>query len=107
MVDGEPSLAAPVAGVPYLVSEAVGTILPTFRWFDPPAVLAGQAYAHALAHDQSGGVGGAFLRSVPGTTGTVTVTARHPASGKRRWPCESARLTRAPRRRRSRRRSHG
>ena len=54
VVAGEPSLAAPVAGVPYLVSEAVGTILPTFRWFDPPAVLAGQAYAHALVHDQAG-----------------------------------------------------
>ena len=54
VVAGEPSLAPPVAGVPYLVSEAVGTILPTFRWFDPPAVLAGQAYAHALVHDQAG-----------------------------------------------------
>jgi len=54
VVDGEPNLAAPVAGVPYLVSEAVGTIVPTFRWFDPPAVLAGQAYAHALVHDQAG-----------------------------------------------------
>ena len=54
VVDGEPNLAAPVAGVPYLVSEAVGTIDPTFRWFDPPAVLAGQADAHALVHDQAG-----------------------------------------------------
>jgi beta-galactosidase len=54
VIGGEPSLAAPVAGVPYLVSEAVGTILPTFRWFDPAAALAGQAYAHALAHDQAG-----------------------------------------------------
>jgi beta-galactosidase len=28
-----------------------------------------------------GGVGGAFVRSVPGTSGTVTVTARHATLG--------------------------
>ena len=150
----------------------MGTILPAFRWLDPPAALAGQAYAHALAHDQAGsdpryagliawcgfdyysgpppagdawervriwramktpgvadgsdatritfraadaygnhrpgvtgdvalfvrgpavligsnpfpfgepgGVGGAFLRSVPAATGAVTITARHPGLG--------------------------
>jgi beta-galactosidase len=52
-VAGEPQLYPPVAGVPYLVSEAVGAFDPGFRWFDPPAVLAGQAYAHALVHDQA------------------------------------------------------
>jgi beta-galactosidase len=54
LVDGEPRLAPPVAGVPYLVSESVGAFRPSFRWFDPPAVLADQAYAHALAHAQAG-----------------------------------------------------
>jgi beta-galactosidase len=54
IVDGEPSLFPPVAGVPYLVSEAVGAAVdPTYRWLDPPATLANQAYAHALVHDQA------------------------------------------------------
>ena len=26
---------------------------PSYRWFDPPAVLANQAFAHALAHEQA------------------------------------------------------
>jgi beta-galactosidase len=52
-VNGEPRLYPPVAGVPYLVSEAVGAFRPGFRWFDPPATLAAQAYAHALVHDQA------------------------------------------------------
>jgi beta-galactosidase len=52
-VAGEPQLYPPVAGVPYLVSEAVGAFDPGFRWFDPPAVLGAQAYAHALVHDQA------------------------------------------------------
>jgi len=54
IVDGEPQLYPPVAGVPYLVSEAVGAAVdPTYRWSDPPATLANQARAHALAHDQA------------------------------------------------------
>jgi beta-galactosidase len=53
-VDGRPELYPPVAGVPYLVSEAVGAgINPSYRWFDPPAVLANQAFAHALVHEQA------------------------------------------------------
>jgi len=53
-VDGEPRLAPPLPGVPYLVSESVGAFRPHFLWFDPPDVLAAQAYAHALAHDEAG-----------------------------------------------------
>jgi beta-galactosidase len=54
IVDGEPELYPPVAGVPYLISEAVGAAAdPSYRWFDPPATLANQAYAHALVHDQA------------------------------------------------------
>lgn len=51
---GMPRLKAPLAGVPYLISESVGAFRPAFRWFDPPAALADQAHAHALAHDQAG-----------------------------------------------------
>jgi len=54
IVDGVPELYPPVAGVPYLVSEAVGAAIdPTYRWSDPPATLASQANAHALVHDQA------------------------------------------------------
>ena len=52
-VHGEPELFPPVPGVPYLVSESVGALNPTYRWFDPPSVLAHQAVAHALAHDRA------------------------------------------------------
>ena len=52
-VGGEPELFQPVPGIPYFVSESVGALNPTYRWFDPPSVLAGQAFAHALAHDQA------------------------------------------------------
>jgi beta-galactosidase len=52
-VDGEPELLPPVPGVPYLISESVGAMNPTYLWFDRPSVLAGQAFAHALAHDQA------------------------------------------------------
>ena len=52
-VGGEPELFPPVPGIPYFVSESVGALNPTYRWFDPPSVLAGQAFAHALAHDQA------------------------------------------------------
>jgi beta-galactosidase len=54
IVDGAPELFPPVAGVPYLVSEAVGAAVdPLYRWSDPPATLARQANAHAHAHDQA------------------------------------------------------
>ena len=54
IVDGVPELYPPVAGVPYLVSEAVGAAVnPQYRWADPPATLASQANAHALVHDQA------------------------------------------------------
>jgi len=43
-----------------------------------PAVLIG---SNPFPFGESGGVGGAFLRSLPGETGTVTVTARHPGLG--------------------------
>ena len=50
---GMPRLAPPLPGVPYLISESVGAFRPSFLWFDAPAALAAQAYAHALAHDQA------------------------------------------------------
>ena len=53
LAGGEPDLLPPVPGVPYLISEAVGALNPTYRWSDPPSVLADQAFAHALAHDQA------------------------------------------------------
>ena len=54
VVDGEPALYPPLAGVPYLVSEAIGAAVdPHYRWFDPPATLANQARAHALVHQQA------------------------------------------------------
>jgi beta-galactosidase len=43
-----------------------------------PAVLVG---TNPFPFEEFGGVGGAFLRSVPGQTGTVTVTARHRTLG--------------------------
>lgn len=54
IVNGVPELEPPVAGLPYLVSEAVGAAVdPHYRWADPPATLASQANAHALVHDQA------------------------------------------------------
>ena len=49
-------LEPPLPGVPYLVSEAVGTLdgSPTYRWTDPGAVLAEQALLHAQVHDIAG-----------------------------------------------------
>jgi beta-galactosidase len=52
-IDGEPQLLPPPRGLPYLVSEAVGALNLTYRWFDQPSRLANQAFAHALAHDQA------------------------------------------------------
>jgi beta-galactosidase len=51
------SLAAPVPGIPYLVTEAVGTLsgpAPYYRWFDTQAVQQGQAVAHARVHNIAG-----------------------------------------------------
>ncbi len=51
--DGAAALAPPLPGVPYLVSEAVGTLdgPPVYRWTEPGAVLAEQALLHAEVHD--------------------------------------------------------
>ena len=43
-----------------------------------PATLIGQ---NPFAFGSYGGVGGAFVRSIPGMTGQVTVTARHATLG--------------------------
>jgi beta-galactosidase len=45
----------PVAGVPYLVSEAVGALAgaPLYRWVDSGATLALQAKMHAQVHDMA------------------------------------------------------
>jgi beta-galactosidase len=43
-----------------------------------PAILVGQ---NPFAFGSYGGVGGAFVRSIPGKTGRVTVTARHATLG--------------------------
>src|SRR5262249_21161966 len=47
------TLRPPLAGVPYLVSEAVGALAgpPAYRWTDNAAVLAAQALMHAQVHD--------------------------------------------------------
>jgi beta-galactosidase len=53
-------LEPPLPGVPYLVSEAVGTLdgSPTYRWTDPGAVLAEQSLLHAQVHDIAGSSAG-------------------------------------------------
>jgi len=50
---GAAELVPPLPGVPYLVSEAVGTLdgPPLYRWTDPGAVLAEQARLHAEVHN--------------------------------------------------------
>ena len=47
------TLLAPLPGVPYMVSEAVGALdgAPLYRWVDPQATLALQATMHAQVHD--------------------------------------------------------
>ena len=62
---GQAELEPPLPGVPYLVSEAVGTLdgSPTYRWTDPGAVLAEQALLHAQVHD--------IARSNPGYSGLL------------------------------------
>lgn len=53
---GNAYLLAPLPGLPYLVSEAVGALSgpPTYRWTDPGAVLARQALLHAQVHATAG-----------------------------------------------------
>jgi beta-galactosidase len=50
---GNATLLPPLNGVPYLVSEAVGTLdgVQYFRWTDPGTVLARQAAMHAQVHE--------------------------------------------------------
>jgi beta-galactosidase len=51
--DGNATLKPPNAGLPYLVSEAVGAIdgAPLYRWIDTGAVLAMQGRMHAQVHN--------------------------------------------------------
>jgi beta-galactosidase len=53
MVDGQAAPRPPLAGVPYLVTEAVGVLNgpPRYRWADPGDRLAGQGLLHAEAHN--------------------------------------------------------
>jgi beta-galactosidase len=53
--NGRGTLRPPLAGVPYFVTEAVGSLdgSQTFRWGDPQGVLASQAMMHAEAHNQA------------------------------------------------------
>jgi beta-galactosidase len=50
--DGNATLRPPLAGVPYLVTEAVGALdgAPLYRWIDTAAVLAEQGRMHAQVH---------------------------------------------------------
>ena len=50
---GHAELKPPIPGLPYMVSEAVGTLdgPPAYRWIDSPAVLSAQALLHAEVHD--------------------------------------------------------
>jgi beta-galactosidase len=50
---GDAVLEPPVAGVPYMVSEAVGALSgePRYRWIDSEATLALQGKMHAQVHD--------------------------------------------------------
>jgi beta-galactosidase len=52
-LDGRALLKPPMPGLPYLVSEAVGTLdgPPTYRWIDSAAALSAQAMLHAEVHD--------------------------------------------------------
>ncbi len=51
------TLLDPIAGVPYLVAEAVGALdgAPLYRWVDTEAVLALQATMHAQVHNLARG----------------------------------------------------
>jgi beta-galactosidase len=50
---GNATLQPPLAGVPYLISEAVGALggAPLYRWIDTESTLALQAQMHAQVHD--------------------------------------------------------
>src|SRR5215472_17873180 len=50
---GSATLRPPLRGIPYLVSEAVGSLdgPPAYRWTDTSAVLAAQALMHAQVHN--------------------------------------------------------
>ena len=50
---GSAILEPPIAGLPYLITEAVGAIdgAPLYRWIDAEATLALQAQMHAEVHD--------------------------------------------------------
>lgn len=52
---GNAQISAPVPGVPYLISEAVGAITgaPLYRWIDTSQTLQEQAKLHAQVHDQA------------------------------------------------------
>src|SRR5260370_4574755 len=53
---GNVALKPPFAGLPYLVTEAVGVVETQrqhFTWTDPPALLARQAALHGQAHSQA------------------------------------------------------
>jgi beta-galactosidase len=52
-VDGQATLKPPLTYVPYMVSEAVGTLVgaPFYRWIDPSQTLQLQAQLHAAVHD--------------------------------------------------------
>ncbi len=58
--NGAATLLPPLAGVPYLVTEAVGVRdgAPLYRWVDNGATLAQQAIMHAQVHNQAQAVGG-------------------------------------------------
>lgn len=67
LADDEPLVLPPVPGVPYLISEAVGALDPTYLWTDPPAQLAHQATGHAIVHSQA--------RTTPRIAGLIAWTA--------------------------------
>jgi beta-galactosidase len=52
-LNGNATLRPPLAGVPYLITEAVGAMdgAPLYRWTDSGAVLAEQGRMHAQVHD--------------------------------------------------------
>ena len=53
LAERDVTLAPPLGGVPYLVTEAVGARggVPYFRWTDPGGMLARQAVKHAQVHE--------------------------------------------------------
>ena len=80
--DGVATLEPPVPGVPYMVSEAVGTLdgAGLYRWIDTSQTLGMQAQMHADVHD--------IARSEPGYAGVLAWCAIDYASengGSRTW----------------------